>query len=102
MLYSELLAGNILINVFSLNTTDCGSLTSIDNGNIAYSSGTTYLSVASFSCNPGYTISSIITRTCMANETWSNDTPHCSINGKFITFNQTIDILILLQQYTST
>ena len=89
---SELLAGNILSNVFSLNTTDCGPLTSIDNGNIAYSSGTTYLSVASFSCNPGYTKSSIITRTCMANKTWSNDTPHCSINGKFIALNQTVDI----------
>ena len=38
----------------------------------------------------------------MANENWSNDTPHCSINGKFITLNQTVDIFIILHQYQST
>ena len=66
-----------------LNTTDCGTLTSPANGNITYSSGTTYLSSASFSCNPGYTKSSNVTRTCMADKKWSNATQYCIINGKF-------------------
>ena len=65
-----------------LNTTDCGTLTSPENGNVTYSSGTTYLSSASFTCNSGYTKSSTVTRTCMADKTWSNVTPHCIINGK--------------------
>ena len=38
----------------------------------------------------------------MANETWSNDTPNCSINGKFIDLKQTVDILINLHEFVST
>ena len=47
-----------------------------------YSNGTTYQSVATFSCNTGYTISTSITRTCEADKTWSHATPACYINGK--------------------
>ena len=67
---------------FYLNTTHCGTLTSPENGNITYSSGTTYLSSASFFCNSGYTKSSTVTRTCIADKNWSNVTPHCIINVK--------------------
>ena len=81
-----------LLKMFYVYTTECGSLTGPANGNITYSSGTTYLSVASFSCNPGYTISSTATRTCMADTHWSNANPNCIINGKFPTLNQTISI----------
>ena len=81
-----------ILKMFYLYTTECGSLTSPANGNITYSSGTTYLSVASFSCNPGYTKSSTATRTCMADTHWSNANPNCIINGKFPTLNQIISI----------
>ena len=81
-----------ILKMFYLYITECSSLTSPANGNITYSSGTTYLSVASFSCNPGYTKSSTATRTCMADTHWSNANPNCIINGKFPTLNQTISI----------
>ena len=81
-----------ILKMFYVYTTECGSLTSPANGNITYLIGTTYLSAASFSCNPGYTISSNSTRTCMADTHWSNSNPNCIINGKFPTLNQTISI----------
>ena len=57
------------------------------------------MSVASFSCNPGYTKSSTVTRTCMPDENWSNVTPNCIINGKVSHFELlTIQIRINLNQ----
>ena len=86
--FQNFLFGILFISYFPLYmyTTDCGTLTSPENGNITYSSGTTYMSVASFSCNPGYTKASTVTRTCMADKNWSNATPNCIINGKFFYF----------------
>ena len=60
---------------------DCDKLTSPENGVLRYSNGTTYQSVATFSCNPGYKISTNLTRTCKADKTWSNVIPSCIING---------------------
>ena len=60
---------------------DCGGVGSITEGQVSYSSGTTYLSEATFSCNIGYTLSSVITRTCQANSTWSYENPTCDIVG---------------------
>ena len=61
---------------------DCGNLTTPADGSIAYSSGTTYQSVATFSCNTGYTLDGDAKRTCQANSLWSNSDPSCEINGK--------------------
>ena len=61
---------------------DCGSIASPEDGSVSYSSGNTlYESVATFSCNTGYTLSSTTTRTCQANSIWSNADPVCIING---------------------
>ena len=61
---------------------DCGSITSPEDGSVSYSnSNTLYESVATFSCNMGYTLSSTTTRTCQADSTWSNTDPVCIING---------------------
>ena len=68
------------INKFPI--TDCSALTTPSDGSVNYSNGTTYLSVATFDCRVGYTLEGNMSRTCLANESWSNDDPICEINGK--------------------
>lgn len=55
----------------------------LSNGNIKYPNGTTYQSVASFSCNPGYQIngSASASATCARNGNWSNHIPTCIKKG---------------------
>ena len=60
---------------------DCGALTIAD-GTPVYTSGTTFGSVASFTCNPGYTPSVVVTRTCEAGGSWSNASPFCNPVGE--------------------
>ena len=55
---------------------DCGGL-DIINGYISYSTGTTYNSVATYSCDTGYELQGGQTRTCQNNGTWSGDMPSC-------------------------
>ena len=55
---------------------DCGGLSNPENGAITMS-GTTYNSVATYSCNDGYNLVGDITRTCQANATWSGRDPSC-------------------------
>ena len=54
-------------------------------GTIDYTSGTTYQSVAVFTCNNGYTMTTDNTRTCLAGGTWSNANAVCDPVGKEIT-----------------
>ena len=61
---------------------DCGSIASPVDGSVSYSKNTTYQSVASFSCDTGYTISATTTRTCQEDKTWSYESPYCTINGR--------------------
>ena len=61
---------------------DCGNLTAPADGSVNFSSGTTFQSVATFECSIGYTLEGDATRTCQANESWSNSDPSCNINGK--------------------
>ena len=60
---------------------DCGDVVPVTDGSVSYSSGTTYQSEATFSCDTGYTLSEAITRICRADKTWSNANPTCIING---------------------
>ena len=62
--------------------TDCGDPGALIDGTVTLSSGTTYLSEATFSCDTGYTLSAVVTRICQADTTWSNANPTCDINGK--------------------
>ena len=61
-------------------TATCDDLT-LPNGAVIYNPSTTSKlegTVASFSCNTGYTLSSTATRTCQSDRQWSGSTPVCS------------------------
>ena len=70
---------------------------SFPNGHISYSesallSGRYPLdTVASFTCNYGYSISGLQLQTCQPNEAWDNQPPTCTQSKKF-------NISFLLQQ----
>ena len=68
--------------MISFFLTDCSFLANLPHGSVSYSSGTTYLSVAKFQCQSGYTLSADVNRTCQADKTWSGASPACEINGK--------------------
>ena len=55
---------------------DCGSLDSPSNGNVSLS-GTTFQSVAQYSCDMGYLLVGMESRQCQANRTWSGESPVC-------------------------
>jgi CUB/sushi domain-containing protein len=54
---------------------DCGNI-SVANGSVTYSSGTTFGSAASYTCNTNYQLSGTSPVTCTANATWSG-APTC-------------------------
>ncbi|XP_064387176.1 uncharacterized protein LOC135335578 [Halichondria panicea] len=56
---------------------DCGSLTVPINGQVSTSSGTTFMSTAIYTCNTGYTLNGVLTRTCQANGNWDLTVPTC-------------------------
>lgn len=53
------------------------------NGDVSYLNGTTYQSVASFICNPGYKINGNASASakCASNGKWSYDIPTCIKKG---------------------
>ncbi len=64
---------------------DCGSLDAPSNGAVDTSSGTTFMMIATYTCNTGYTLRTggdIITRTCQASMLWSAEAPTC--DGEYI------------------
>ncbi|MBI5498035.1 MAG: choice-of-anchor D domain-containing protein [Deltaproteobacteria bacterium] len=54
----------------------CNSLTSPSNGTVSAPT-TTYGSIATYSCNTGYTMNGSSTRTCEAGGSWSGSAPSC-------------------------
>ena len=62
---------------------DCESdpLTNPTNGIVTTFSGTTFMMMATYTCNPGYivsgTTSNTATRTCQSNALWSGSVPVC-------------------------
>ncbi|XP_064386127.1 sushi, von Willebrand factor type A, EGF and pentraxin domain-containing protein 1-like isoform X2 [Halichondria panicea] len=58
---------------------DCGSLTVPINGQVSTSSGTTFMSTATYTCNTGYTLNGVLTRTCQANGNWDLTVPTCDL-----------------------
>ena len=56
---------------------DCGPLTNPDNGQVSTSSGTTFGSRATYTCDTGYTLSGSQIRTCGADGVWTLITPVC-------------------------
>ena len=61
---------------------DCGLLPNITNGMVIYNpqggDQTLVGATATFTCNPGYTLSENSMRTCQANGTWSGSNPTCN------------------------
>ena len=56
---------------------DCGSLTAPANGQVDLTSGTTFGLNATYSCNTGYNLVGVSTRTCEATGVWPNSAPTC-------------------------
>ena len=56
---------------------NCGPLTDPDNGQVDTSFGTTFGSVAAFSCNTGYRLSHQQVVMCGADGMWSPASPSC-------------------------
>ena len=59
---------------------DCGSLTTSENGMMT-STGTTYNSSAVFVCNDGYDMNGTNTTSCQADGNWTTSEPTCVIQG---------------------
>ena len=55
---------------------DCGSLT-VTNGMVDTPSGTTFMNIATYTCDDGYGLMGDMTRTCQSDGTWSLASPTC-------------------------
>ena len=59
---------------------DCQMLSGPTNGSVSYGN-TTYLSVATYTCDTGFTLNGTENRTCQADGAWSDLSPTCQIKG---------------------
>ncbi len=61
--------------------TTCSDLIPLSNGMIGYNMGTASLrqvgTVATYTCNPGYTLNGGSTRTCVTGGIWNGSAPIC-------------------------
>lgn len=60
-----------------LAAVSCSGLSAPANGQVLLS-GTTFGSVATYTCNNGYSLVGSSTRSCQSNGQWSGDAPSCS------------------------
>ena len=65
---------------------DCGALSNPNGATADTSAGTTYQSVATFTCNTGYVMNGVSTSTCQANGQWDNTDPVCTIQSKYLNY----------------
>ena len=56
---------------------ECGILTPPKNGDISFSQGTVYGSVATYSCEPPFQLEGTATRVCQDDGEWSGHAPTC-------------------------
>ncbi len=56
---------------------DCGSLTDPENGQVDISSGTTFGSTATYSCNTGFILNGAANRVCGIDGNWGSIAPTC-------------------------
>ena len=61
----------------SVTVVDCGNLMDPANGAVSLTT-TTYNSVATYSCNDGYTLVGDTSRTCLDDGSWSGTAPTCT------------------------
>ena len=62
----------------------CTALPELTYGTITLTTGNLYQSVASFSCDNGFTLSATGTQTCLADGSWSSSSPTCDRNSKHL------------------
>ena len=62
--------------MFTYSAVTCKELTVTD-GTVTYTNLNYSDSVASFECNPGYTLMGEVMATCLATGEWSTNIPHC-------------------------
>ncbi|WAR08657.1 CSMD3-like protein [Mya arenaria] len=69
----------------------CGTLISPTFGTVDLTAGVLFDAVAQFSCNEGYTLNGVTSRTCQADASWSGASPTCTIksNGQVLTVDGT-------------
>ena len=79
------------MSVVSLSVTavNCGALANPSNGTVDTSSGTTFMMTATYTCNPGYTLTGDMTRTCQADGMWNSSEPACECECDLHSFNTT-------------
>ena len=63
--------------VFLSPVVDCGPPTDPTNGQVDTSSGTTFGSTATYTCDTGYTLSGSQSRTCIASGKWTLPQSQC-------------------------
>ena len=63
--------------VVTSTVVDCGLMDNPGNGVVSFTA-TTYNSVATYSCNTGYTLTGDDTRTCQSSSLWSGSEPTCT------------------------
>ena len=63
--------------LYSFIAIDCGDLSAPSNGHISITA-TTFGSVATYSCDLGYTLDGSTSRICQSNGQWSGSQPSCS------------------------
>ena len=79
IIYVGLVKLNADLQSFFLS--DCKYLRSVENGKVDISMGTTFTSMATYSCNTGYQLRGDSTRLCQATGNWSGDQPSCDVIG---------------------
>ncbi|XP_078666608.1 CUB and sushi domain-containing protein 3-like isoform X2 [Branchiostoma floridae x Branchiostoma belcheri] len=60
------------------DATQCPTMTAPTNGALS-TTATSYLTVVTFTCNPGYVLTGAANTTCQADITWSNPVPTCTL-----------------------
>ena len=63
--------------MLSLTVVDCRDLNAVMNGDLIYSTGTTYTSVAEITCHEGYELIGSSVRVCQDNGEWAGAAPIC-------------------------
>lgn len=56
---------------------DCGSPGVLDNGHIGLSAGTVLGSIATYSCDTGFSLNGVMVRECGTDGSWADSVPTC-------------------------
>ena len=84
----------LCISFSTFTVVDCRGLLAVESGDVVYSTGTTYLSVAEVICHTGYELQGSPFRVCQENTNWAGNTPVCQ--SRF-----SIPVSILIHNYIS-